>query len=165
MMGEPELWEMDDIIHQPFKPTMTPQNRWMALLLIFLLMVFLLSDSLAEQWPQMVVQITVDTDKADGSRWDKWNPWGIPPDVYGQITIGEKNVPVEYQANTHLLILNLWDVSLDPGQSVDVMLWDRDRFRPDDQIAVGRFVYSGESRMEKRIERAVITLELVDQHE
>jgi len=106
----------------------------------------------------VIVTIEIDTEKSTG-KWDKVNPWGVPPDVYGKIKFPLEEHDIKLHKDTYSLSLNYSSVKLNIGDSIDIELFDKDRGRMDDSIGKGNVIFNGDKVIETRIGYARIKIE------
>lgn len=127
------------------------------------IIVFGLGAFCGEVWADDIydVQITIQipTEKHGGSKWDRLS--GAPPDVYGMMLFpsGEHEIPLHQ--NTSTLSLSYKRVPLNPGDTILMELFDRDRFRNDDQIGKGTLTFEGQEVMKIQIGFALVTFHFV----
>ena len=107
--------------------------------------------------PALVITVEIDKTKHGGFQWDH-NPAGMAPDPHGSITIPGHKREIPAQENTYTLTCTFRDVQMETGDPIIFDLADRDRGRPDDEIARGSITWNGKERSTYRLGFATITV-------
>lgn len=129
------------------------------LILLSILAALLVSASpaSARMIESLVITVEIDKTKQGGFQWDH-APTGAAPDPYGSITVPGSKHEVPVQMNTYTLTHTFSNVQMDDGDPIIFDLADRDRGRPDDEIARGSITWNGKERSTYRLGLATITV-------
>ncbi|MDM8538097.1 hypothetical protein QUF70_15200 [Desulfobacterales bacterium HSG17] len=128
---------------------------------VFSVVIISSGKAVADVFPEVRVVVIIDALKPNGYKWDKFNPWGTPPDIYGHIEFPATDYEVQLHRNTVSLQLVIPSIEINAGETIRIALFDNDRGRLDDTLAEGEISFTGAMRIEEKIGSARITIDFI----